>query len=191
MTIEESHHHSATVRRDVALDTALGDRMQRLAVLLLALALAACAAQQAPPQPSFYRDLTKPGETLDEAAAASMISEYRAKSGLPEVIVDPALTDLARAKAQEMAKHDKLDRNEKKKPFLHSLRKEGYLAKAAAEDVGAGYHTLAEAVSGWRDSKPLNTTMLLPGATRMGIAAVYTPKSKYKVYWPLHLAEPQ
>ena len=164
--------------------------MQRLAVLLLALALAACAAQP-PPQPSFYRDLTQTGETLDEAAAASMISDYRAKNGLPAVILDPALTDLARAKAQEMAKRDKLDRNEKKKPFLQSLRKEGYLAKAAAENVGAGYHTLAEAFSGWRDSKPHNANMLLPGATRMGIAAVYTPKSKYKVYWTLILAEPE
>jgi hypothetical protein len=32
--------------------------------------------------------------------------------------------------------------------------------------------------------------MLLPGATRMGIAAVYTPKSKYKVFWSLVLAKP-
>ena len=32
--------------------------------------------------------------------------------------------------------------------------------------------------------------MLLSGATRMGIAAVYTPASKYKVYWSLILAEP-
>jgi hypothetical protein len=32
--------------------------------------------------------------------------------------------------------------------------------------------------------------MLLKGATRMGIAAVYTPRSKYKVYWALIMAEP-
>ena len=32
--------------------------------------------------------------------------------------------------------------------------------------------------------------MLLAGATRIGIAAVYTPSSKYKVYWALILAEP-
>jgi uncharacterized protein YkwD len=32
--------------------------------------------------------------------------------------------------------------------------------------------------------------MLLKGATRMGIAAVYTPSSKYKVYWTLILVEP-
>jgi uncharacterized protein YkwD len=62
--------------------------------------------------------------------------------------------------------------------------------KRAAENIGAGYHTLAEAFSGWRDSKSHNANMLLAGATRMGIAAVYTPKSKYKVYWALILAEP-
>jgi hypothetical protein len=32
--------------------------------------------------------------------------------------------------------------------------------------------------------------MLLEGATRIGIAAVYTPSSKYKVYWALVIAEP-
>ena len=32
--------------------------------------------------------------------------------------------------------------------------------------------------------------MLLAGATRMGIAAVYAPKSKYKVFWSLILAKP-
>jgi uncharacterized protein YkwD len=32
--------------------------------------------------------------------------------------------------------------------------------------------------------------MLLAGATRMGIAAVYTPSSKYRVYWAMILAEP-
>jgi hypothetical protein len=30
----------------------------------------------------------------------------------------------------------------------------------------------------------------LKGATRIGIAAVYTPRSKYKVYWALVIAEP-
>jgi uncharacterized protein YkwD len=49
---------------------------------------------------------------------------------------------------------------------------------------------LAEAFSGWRDSPPHRENMLLKGATRIGIAAVYTPRSKYKVYWALILAGP-
>jgi len=164
--------------------------MSRLSVLLVALALAACAAPPSQQTPSFYRDLTQTSEKLDEAAAASMISDYRVKNGLPAVTLDPALTDLARVKAQAMAKRDKLDRGGRK-PFVQRLRKAGYPAKRAAENVGAGYHTLAEAFSGWRQSKPHNATMLLPGATRLGIAAVYAPQSKYKVYWTLILAEPE
>ena len=62
------------------------------------------------------------------------------------------------------------------------------MLRVAVENIGAGYHTLAEAFSGWRDSPPHRANMLNGSVTRMGIAAVYTPKSKYKVYWALILA---
>ena len=103
-------------------------------------------------------------------------------------MLDPALTVLAQAQAETMAKRDKLEHNVKK-PFVKRLKAAGYNAKVAAENIGAGYHTIAEAFSGWRDSNPHRANMLLAGATRMGIAAIYTPASKYKVYWALILAE--
>jgi uncharacterized protein YkwD len=160
------------------------------AVLALGL-LAGCAGDYMPKdQPSFYRNLAQPGAQLDSAAAASMISGYRTNNGLPAVTLDPALTRLAEAQAAVMAKRDKLDHNAGK-PFLARLKASGYDAKVAAENIGAGYHTLAEAFSGWRDSSPHRANMLLKGATRIGIAAIYTPTSKYKVYWALILAEPE
>ncbi len=154
-------------------------------------ALAACAGDTTVPkaEPSFYRNLAQPGAVLDDAAAASMISGYRANNGLPAVSLDPELTQLAAAQADLMAKRDKLD-HAAGKPFAVRLKASGYDAKSAAENISAGYHTLAEAFSGWRDSPPHRANMLLKGATRMGIAAVYTPTSKYKVYWALILAEP-
>ena len=162
----------------------------RLAIFFALLTLAACGTNYTPPaQPSFYRDLAQPGAELDAAAAASMISGYRSNNGLPDVALDPALMRLAQAQAEAMAKRDKLDHNIAR-PFNARLKASGYDAKRAAENIGAGYHTLAEAFSGWRDSRPHNANMLLAGATRMGIAAVYTPKSKYKVFWSLILAEP-
>jgi uncharacterized protein YkwD len=157
--------------------------------LLLGLTLGGCAGSQVSEQPSFYRNLAEPGAQLDAAAAASMISGYRGNNGLPAVALDPTLTQMAQAQAETMAKRDKLDHNVKT-PFVKRLKASGYDAKVAAENIGAGYHTLAEAFSGWRDSKPHNANMLLAGATRMGIAAVYTPASKYKVYWALILAGP-
>jgi uncharacterized protein YkwD len=140
-------------------------------------------------EPSFYRNLAQAGAELDAGAAASMISGYRANNGLPAVTLDPELMRLARAQADVMAQRDKLDHNAGK-PFVARLKSSGYPADAAAENVSAGYHTLAEAFSGWRDSPPHRANMLLKGATRIGIAAVYTPRSKYKVYWALILAAP-
>ena len=164
----------------------------RLSALIAALfALAACAGNDAAPksEPSFYRDLAAPGAQLDTAAAASMISGYRANNNLPAVTLDPDLTRLAQAQADIMAKRDKLDHNVGK-PFVARLRASGYDAKSAAENISAGYHTLAEAFSGWRDSPPHRENMLLQGASRIGIAAAYAPNSKYRVYWALILAAP-
>jgi uncharacterized protein YkwD len=96
---------------------------------------------------------------------------------------------LAHEQAALMAERDKLG-HRVGKPFNARIRAAGYDADRAAENIAAGYHTLAQAFSGWRESSEHKSNMLLPGATRMGIAAVYTPKSKYKVFWSLILARP-
>src|SRR5262249_25657095 len=154
--------------------------------------IAACAADSNPPameDPTFYRKLTTAGAEVDAVAAASMISGYRSNNGLSAVTVDPQLMKLAEAQARAMAARDKLDHNVIR-AFNERLVGSGYDAKVAAENIGAGYHTLAEAFSGWRDSPPHRNNMLLAGATHMGIAAAYAPNSKYKVYWALILAAP-
>jgi uncharacterized protein YkwD len=163
----------------------------RLAAIMLALIMVGgCTDTNVrKAEPSFYRNLAQPGAELDATAAASMISGYRANNGLPAVTLDPELMRIAQAQAELMAKRDKLDHGAGK-PFVQRLKASGYDAKTAAENISAGYHTLAEAFSGWRDSNPHRANMLLSGATRMGIAALYTPASKYKVYWALILAEP-
>ena len=161
------------------------------ATLLVLLMVGGCTDTQLPKgEPSFYRNLAQPGAELDATSAASMISGYRANNGLPAVTLDPELMKLAQAQAEVMAKRDKLDHGAGR-PFVQRLKASGYDAKRAAENVSAGYHTFAEAFSGWRDSNPHRANMLLAGATRMGIAAVYTPASKYKVYWSLILVEPE
>lgn len=158
---------------------------------ITALGLGACATDLDPPpaQPSFYRSLAAPGAVLDAATAASMISGYRQNNRLDAVVLDPELTRLAGEQARAMAARDRLDHNVGK-DFKTRLRGSGFDAKVAAENISAGYHTLAEAFSGWRDSPPHRANMLLKGATRMGIAAVYAPNSKYKVFWTMIIAAP-
>ncbi len=70
------------------------------------------------------------------------------------------------------------------------IKASGFDATKAVENVSAGYHTLAEAFSGWRDSPPHKANMLATGVTKMGIAATYAPNTKYKVFWTLILAAP-
>ena len=161
-----------------------------LSLLALTAALVGCADSGKPSgQPSFYRSLAEPGAELDAGVAASMISGYRANNGLGEVTLDPQLMRMADAQARAMAGRDKIDHS-LGGPFKARIKQSGYDAKAAVENISAGYHTLAEAFSGWRDSPPHRANMLHRGVTKMGIAAVYATGSKYKVFWTLILAAP-
>ena len=151
------------------------------------LTLGGCAADApSTEQPSMYLSMAD-GARLDPQAAASMISLYRQNNGLGAVVVDPELMKLAEAQSQAMASRNKLD-HDVKAPLTRRLTAAGYPANVAVENVSAGYHTLAEAFSGWRDSPPHRENMLKSGVTNLGIAASYAPNTKYKVYWTLILA---
>lgn len=140
-------------------------------------------------QPSFYRSMATSDAELDAAAAVSMITGYRRNNGLGAVVLDPKLMRMAEEQARAMARQDHLT-HDAAGSFTDRLRRAGYDARVAVENVGAGYHTLAEAFSGWRDSPPHRANMLRSGVTKMGIAAAYAPGSKYKVFWALVLAAP-
>jgi uncharacterized protein YkwD len=154
-------------------------------------ALTGCAGSNEPPpsEPTFYQNMAQPDVTVDAAAAASMISGYRSNNGLGAVVVDPELMRFASDQAHAMAARDKMD-HDAAKPFAERIRNAGLGGSVAVENISAGYHTLAEAFSGWRDSPPHRANMLNRSVARMGIAAVYAPNSKYKVFWALVLAGP-
>ena len=162
--------------------------MRAAAAILGLLLLGGCAADtQIPDQPSMYLSMANGGARLDPQAAASMISLYRQNNGLGSVAVDPDLMKLAEQQSQAMASRNKMD-HDAKAPLDKRLGASGYPAKVAVENVSAGYHTLAEAFSGWRDSPPHRANMLNNGVTKLGIAASYAPNTKYKVFWTLILA---
>jgi uncharacterized protein YkwD len=161
----------------------------RAAIAIIGLlALGGCAADiPSTEQPSMYLNMADAGARLDPQAAASMISQYRQNNGLGGVAVDPQLMKIAEAQSQVMASQNKLD-HDAKAPLAQRLNASGYPATLAVENVSAGYHTLAEAFSGWRDSPPHRANMLKNGVTKLGIAASYAPNTKYKVFWTLILA---
>jgi uncharacterized protein YkwD len=156
----------------------------------LAAGLAGCVGgSEVQTQPSFYRSMASANAELDAAAAASMISGYRSNNGLGAVVLDDTLMKLAQEQSQAMARRNMFD-HAAAGEFSKRLGRAGLDPGVAVENIGAGYHTLAEAFSGWRDSPPHRSNMLKREATRMGIAAVYAPDSKYKVFWTLIMAGP-
>ena len=162
--------------------------MRAIFAIIGLLALGGCAGEvPSTEQPAMYLSMANGGATLDAQAAASMISLYRENNGLGRVAVDPELMKVAESQSQAMASRNKLD-HDVKGPLAKRLGASGYPAKAAVENVSAGYHTLAEAFSGWRDSPPHRANMLNRDVTKLGIAASYAPNTKYKVFWTLILA---
>jgi uncharacterized protein YkwD len=139
--------------------------------------------------PSFYERLESEAVAVDAAMAASMVSGFRANNGLGAVAVDANLNAIAQAQADAMARADRVSHSLDGR-FSSRLLRAGYEADIAVENIGAGYRTLAEAFSGWRDSPEHRANMLRDGVTRMGIATAYTPGSKYKVFWSMVLAKP-
>ena len=166
--------------------------MMRAAGAILALAiLSGCGTggDTSTEQPAFYLSMASAGAKLDPNVAASMISGYRQNNGLGAVQVDPLLMKAAETQSQAMGARNKLDHNVAG-PLDKRIKASGFDSTKAVENVSAGYHTLAEAFSGWRDSPPHKANMLASGVTKMGIAATYVPNTKYKVFWTLILAAP-
>jgi len=128
---------------------------------------------------------------IDAAEAARLISAYRKAHGLGPVRLDSRLTRIAADHAVKMASSDKVAhvlRGEGS--FARRLRNGGFDAAVAAENLGGGYHSIAEAMQGWRTSREHNQNLLKPSVTLIGIASAKAQGSKYKTYWSLILAEP-
>jgi uncharacterized protein YkwD len=163
-----------------------------LAVVAGAVFASACSmTTKIPEKPSFYVNLSSPGAEVDSAAAASMISGYRQNNGRGPVTVDPVLTQIAKAHAAEMARKTKVGHDVGSGGLDTRAKAAGYNYARIAENVAGGYQTLAEAFSGWRDSPDHKKNMLMPQATRIGIAVAQAPGYKYKVFWAMVVAEPE
>lgn len=162
-----------------------------LAALAVAAAPLAGCGPEGPAVPPFYLDLGQRDASVDAQSALVMINGYRANKGLAELRLDPVLQRVAQDQARAMAAAGSVDVSLKAGNRVRErLDRAGYPAGPAVENVSAGYRTLAEAFSGWRDSPKHDATMREATATRMGIATAYAPGNKYKVFWSLVMAGP-
>lgn len=156
-------------------------------LVLPVLGLSGCAepppARPVASAPDFYQSLARPSAKVDGETARAMISAYRRNKGLEPLALDPSLDAIADAEARDMAQAGRPSSADAVKAKVAAA---GFASPKA--NVSAGYHTLPEAFSGWRESAQHDRVLLDRGATRMGIATAYAPGSKYKVYWAFVVA---
>jgi len=159
-------------------------------VMVIAIVAAAPAVSNGQDVSAAKARKTKPARvSLGVGGAAAMISSYRRRHGLPPVRSDSRLMAFARHQARAMAARDRMS-HDVGGDFSTRLRRAGYLAAAAAENIAAGQRSLSEAISTWADSAPHRANLLLGGATRIGVAAAAAPRSQYRVYWAMVIAAP-
>jgi uncharacterized protein YkwD len=128
---------------------------------------------------------------VDPAAAASMLTAYRRSHGLGPVRLDPALTAMAQRQADAMVAANELS-HDVAGSFTSRLSAAKIDTPRAAENVGGGYYSLDEAMTGWRESPQHNANLLMPQATRFGIAIAKDPRTQLRVYWSMEVAaEPE
>jgi uncharacterized protein YkwD len=126
------------------------------------------------------------GARLDVEKALKLINDYRAEKGLKPLRLDPKLTIAAKMHSRDLANTDRISHygSDGSSPW-DRVKKAGYVAKIAAENVGTGQASLEEVFKGWTESPGHNRNLLLPAARDMGIALTAEPKSEFKTFWTL------
>ena len=123
---------------------------------------------------------------LDPEKARELINAYRKANGLKPLKVNTALTEAAKAHSRDLAKWDRISHfgSDGSNPW-DRVKRVGYNAKLAAENVGTGQTTIDEVMKGWQASPGHNKNLLLADAEHMGIALVQDPKTEFKTFWTL------
>lgn len=128
---------------------------------------------------------------LNTTEALSMVNAYRRSKGLRSLKLHPALTRAAKMHSRDLAKWDRISHygSDGSNPW-DRVKRAGFKAQLAAENVGTGQKDLSEVFRGWKQSPGHNKNLLLADATHMGIALVDDPKTEFKTFWTLVLGTP-
>jgi uncharacterized protein YkwD len=123
---------------------------------------------------------------LDPDKARDLINAYRKEKGLKPIKLNVALTEAAKAHSRDLAKWDRISHygSDGSNPW-DRVKRAGYNAKVAAENVGTGQASLDEVIKGWQASPGHNKNLLLADVQEMGIALVQDQRTEFKTFWTL------
>ena len=128
--------------------------------------------------------LSAGGVAAAAASPAQLISEFRLKHGEGRVTMDATLNGIAQDQAKAMAAKDTLDHD-----VLGSFTSRIARANAgrAAENIAFGYDNFEKTLAQWIASSGHRRNLLLPKATRVGIASA-TSATTHRTYWAMEIA---
>jgi uncharacterized protein YkwD len=128
---------------------------------------------------------------LNAELARKLINEYRSEKGLKPLVLNAELTAAAKSHSKDLAKWDRISHygSDGSNPW-DRVKRTGYRARLAAENVGTGQIDFQEVMRGWKASAGHNKNLLLADATHMGIALVQDPKSEFRSFWTLVIGAP-
>ena len=155
--------------------------------------LAAAAAAPAFAQFSLFgifgggKHFTAETVSIDAAAAARAVSDFRKQNGLPPVTVNAAMMAIAATQAKAMAEAGTMS-HDVGGSFEGRLRAGHYDDAVAVENIAAGQKTFDAAFLAWQKSPGHRANMLSPTVTQFGIAAYRSAESPNGIYWSLNLA---
>jgi len=153
---------------------------------------APAAQESSTAQSSSKKTIASDGKTqLNVRYALNRINQHRRENGLPPVRLDVLLTKAAKAHASDLAKWDRISHfgSDGSNPW-ERVKRTGYHASLAAENVGTGQKTFDEVMAGWKKSEGHNKNLLLSDAKHIGIALVYAPKTEFRTFWTLVVGAP-
>lgn len=129
--------------------------------------------------------------SLDPQRARDLINQYRREKGLKPLALNPLLSEAAKVHSRDLAKWDRISHygSDGSNPW-DRVKRTGYPAKVAAENVGTGQIDFGEVLKGWKDSPGHNKNLLLADANEMGLALVQDPKTEFKSFWTLVVGAP-
>lgn len=135
------------------------------------------------------RDYSK--TSLNAEMARDLINAYRKEKGLKPLKLNPELTEAAKGHSRDLSKWDRISHygSDGSNPW-DRVKRAGYKARLAAENVGTGQVDFGEVMKGWKESPGHNKNLLLNDADHMGIALVQDPKTEFKSFWTLVIGAP-
>lgn len=146
----------------------------------LAVTLGGCALTQKPEKVSYQRRPV----SFNPAQARDWLTQYRQSRGLTAVALDSRLTAFAQSQANAMASANQLSHSIGGS-FSSRVKAAGLDDSKIGENVSYGTYTDLDAMKQWKNSPEHDENLLMPGATRFGIAIARTGE---RVYWAMAVA---